>query len=109
MQKSRWSLTLKAQITASAFALLIMIGVPMWADYFLDPHSESTQGLWYFCMGWHTPSAAIIRAIGMEQHFSPLAYDISMLIVNTLIVFCMIGVLGKLMGFLRKMIGGATV
>ena len=101
-QKKRWSLTFKTQIIASALVLLVLIGVPLLADRFLDPQSESTKALYYFCLGWHRPSIAIIRAIGMEQRFSPLAYDVSMLVVNTLIVFCTVGAIGKAIGFIRK-------
>ncbi|HEU5071631.1 MAG TPA: hypothetical protein VFV96_14600 [Verrucomicrobiae bacterium] len=101
--KRRSSLTFKVQValSVSMFAVMSIFAI---LDALVAPSSHSGLVDWisYLYLRLLEPTIILIQAFGMDDGVSYLGHKLFAILLNPLLVFCIIGVIGNAITFIKK-------
>lgn len=101
--KRRWTLTIKAQVVCAAF---VFLWTSAHAVFQVMQVSLAHTSLGYdvfllYCLVM-TPTDVLVHAVGISQKLGPRAYLIIAILLNPILVFCFVGLLGRLIRIVKR-------
>lgn len=100
---SRWTLTIKAQIVCAAFVFLLTSALAVFQEMQVSLTNTvlgpGVFGLYCLVM---TPTDVLVHAVGISQKLGPRTFLIIAILLNTILVFCFVGLLGRLIRIVKR-------
>ena len=98
----RWSLTRKAQVVCATFAFLLTCALAvlesMQVSIANNRLHQEASGFYSLVM---TPTSVLVGIVGVSQKFGHQTYHIVAILLNAILAFCLVGLLGRLITIVK--------
>ena len=100
--KRRWSLIFKVQVVGASFVFLLTSTLAvldsMQVSIANNSLRQEVSGLYTLVM---IPTSVLVDIVGVSQRFGHQTYHIVAILLNTILAFCFVGLLGRLIAIVK--------